>query len=143
MLGIFSEQISEYHLFFCQQVLHHHYRKKRFISYERSAPIVQLFFMIYYFRFQTMFRLFKRKPKDQAPISKYKVTASKDQVSVTPVNYISPFRSMNDFISNDPNAWNIPDFSDTARLKNRIINNLIYYQTNYGVLGIQLMLLVG
>ncbi len=99
--------------------------------------------MIYYFRFQTMFRLFKRKPKDQAPISKDKVPASKDQASVTQVNYISPFRSMNDFISNDPNAWNIPDFSDTARLKNRIINNLIYYQTNDGVLGIQLMLLVG
>lgn len=53
----------------------------------------------------------------------------------------TPFRSLNDFILDA--LWNIPDFSDLPRLNNRVVSNLIYYQTNYFVFGIALFLLVG
>ncbi|CAF1127946.1 unnamed protein product [Rotaria sp. Silwood1] len=53
----------------------------------------------------------------------------------------APFRSLNDFILDA--TWNIPNFSDFPRLNNRIVSNLIYYQTNYFVFGIVLFLLVG
>lgn len=42
---------------------------------------------------------------------------------------ILPYRTMSDFLTDA--RWNIPDFSNVERLNNRIINNLIYYQTNY------------
>ncbi len=64
-----------------------------------------------------------------------------DLVSVEQEDCIAPFRSMSDFISDA--TWNIPNFSDIERLNNRIINNLIYYQTNYFVLGIGVMLVMG
>ncbi|CAF2644883.1 unnamed protein product [Rotaria sp. Silwood2] len=53
----------------------------------------------------------------------------------------TPFRTINDFILDA--TWNIPNFSDFPRLNNRIVSNLIYYQTNYFVFGIALFLLVG
>ncbi|CAF1344866.1 unnamed protein product [Adineta ricciae] len=39
------------------------------------------------------------------------------------------FRSFNDFLLDA--TWNVPNFTDTTRLQNRIISNLLYYQTNY------------
>jgi hypothetical protein len=54
---------------------------------------------------------------------------------------MTPFRTLNDFILDA--TWNIPNFSDLPRLNNRIVSNLIYYQTNYFIFGIALFLLVG
>jgi len=53
----------------------------------------------------------------------------------------APFRTINDFLLDA--TWNLPNFSDFPRLNNRIVSNLIYYQTNYFVFGIALFLLVG
>ena len=54
---------------------------------------------------------------------------------------MTPFRPLNDFLLDA--TWNVPNFSDFPRLNNRIVSNLIYYQTNYFVFGIALFLLVG
>jgi hypothetical protein len=64
----------------------------------------------------------------------------KDQFSTQDMR-MTPFRTLNDFILDA--TWNIPNFSDLPRLNNRIVSNLIYYQTNYFVFGIALFLLVG
>ncbi len=53
----------------------------------------------------------------------------------------APFRSINDFIRDG--TWSMPNFSDKDRFNKRIINNLIYYQTNYFILGLAVILLVG
>ncbi|CAF3382046.1 unnamed protein product [Rotaria socialis] len=63
-----------------------------------------------------------------------------DQLSQQDVRF-TPFRSVNDFILDA--TWNAPNFSDLPRLNKRIVNNLIYYQTNYFAFGIALFLLVG
>jgi hypothetical protein len=64
----------------------------------------------------------------------------RDQFSTKDFRY-APFRTINDFILDA--TWNVPNFSDFPRLNNRIVSNLIYYQTNYFVFGIALFLLVG
>jgi hypothetical protein len=69
------------------------------------------------------------------------VAAFQDEVSTAQEDRIPPFRPMSDFITDA--TWNIPNFSDIERFNNRVINNLIYYQTNYFVLGTAIMLLIG
>ena len=64
----------------------------------------------------------------------------KDQFSSQEMRF-TPFRSLNDFLLDA--TWNLPDFSDLPRLNNRIVSNLVYYQTNYFAFGIALFLLVG
>ena len=53
----------------------------------------------------------------------------------------APFRPLNDFILEA--SWSMPNFNDFPKLNNRVVSNLIYYQTNYFVFGIALFLLVG
>ncbi len=65
----------------------------------------------------------------------------RDQLSPSQDLRFAPFRSINDFILDA--TWNIPNFSDFPKLNNRLVSNLIYYQTNYFVFGIALFLLVG
>lgn len=64
----------------------------------------------------------------------------RDQMSQQELQF-APIRSLNDFILDA--TWNVPNFSDLPRLNNRVVSNLIYYQTNYFVFGIVLFLLVG
>ena len=64
----------------------------------------------------------------------------KDQFSSQEMRF-TPFRSLNDFLLDA--TWNLPDFSDLPRLNNRIVSNLVYYQTNYFSLGISLFLIFG
>lgn len=64
----------------------------------------------------------------------------KDQFSNQDLRF-TPFRPLNDFLLDA--TWNIPNFSDFPRLNNRIVSNLIYYQTNYFIFGVALFLLVG
>lgn len=45
-----------------------------------------------------------------------------------------PFRNLNDFIL-DSKKYSAPSFSDLKRLNNRVISNLLYYQTNYFALS--------
>jgi hypothetical protein len=55
---------------------------------------------------------------------------------------ISPLRSLDDFLLESA-RFQIPNFKDFEKWGNRVINNLLYYQTNYFVLAVVIFLLVG
>jgi hypothetical protein len=65
----------------------------------------------------------------------------RDKAALSGDSRVAPFRSINDFFLDG--RWNMPNFSDSARLNNRVINNLVYYQANYFILGIVIFLLIG
>jgi len=54
---------------------------------------------------------------------------------------IAPLRSMDDFIMAQ-SRFQVPDINNAERWFNRIVNNLLYYQTNYFLSGIVIFLLV-
>lgn len=43
---------------------------------------------------------------------------------------IAPMRSLNDFVL-DTKRYLPPTFNDIKRFNNRVVSNLLYYQTNY------------
>lgn len=47
---------------------------------------------------------------------------------------LAPARPIGDFLA-DSKGYMLPAFNDFARLGNRITSNLLYYQTNYFVVG--------
>ncbi|CAH3028058.1 unnamed protein product [Porites evermanni] len=53
----------------------------------------------------------------------------------------SPVRSLQDFITDA--QFTAPTFHDRDRMENRMVNNLIYYQTNYFLCAILILILVG
>ncbi len=53
----------------------------------------------------------------------------------------APFRNLADFLGQAEN-YIVPDFKDLARLNNRITNNLLYYQTNYLLFFLILIVLI-
>lgn len=53
-----------------------------------------------------------------------------------------PLRSLDDFLLNSA-RFAVPDVRDLDRWNNRIINNLLYYQSNYFLSAALLLLLVG
>ncbi|XP_037077659.1 PRA1 family protein 3-like [Pollicipes pollicipes] len=55
---------------------------------------------------------------------------------------IAPLKSMDDFICNSA-RFQIPNFKDPDKWTNRVIHNLLYYQTNYFLLAIIIFLVVG
>lgn len=55
---------------------------------------------------------------------------------------LTPLRAWDDFFP----GWKRfakPDTKDVARWNNRIVNNLLYYQTNYLVSAVAIFLVVG
>ncbi|XP_069693017.1 PRA1 family protein 3 isoform X3 [Periplaneta americana] len=55
---------------------------------------------------------------------------------------ISPLRSLDDFILESA-RFQIPNFKDFEKWGNRVVNNLLYYQTNYFLLSLVIFILVG
>lgn len=55
---------------------------------------------------------------------------------------LTPLRSWDDFFPSS-DRFAKPDFNDMARWNNRVVSNLLYYQTNYLVLAIAVFLIVG
>ena len=53
----------------------------------------------------------------------------------------APFRPVNDFVA-QAEGYSIPDFRDLAKVSNRITNNLLYYQTNYSVVFLAIIVLI-
>lgn len=53
----------------------------------------------------------------------------------------SPLRTLQDFLTDA--QFTAPTFSDRDRMENRMINNLLYYQTNYFLSAIVIFILVG
>ena len=54
---------------------------------------------------------------------------------------LPPVRSLQDFITDA--QFTAPTFHDRDRMENRMVNNLIYYQTNYFLSAIVILILVG
>ncbi|KAK3726951.1 hypothetical protein QZH41_014803 [Actinostola sp. cb2023] len=54
---------------------------------------------------------------------------------------LPPFRSLQDVLTDA--QFTLPTINDPERMGNRIINNLIYYQTNYFLLYLVIFLIVG
>ncbi|GLG93082.1 hypothetical protein R5R35_002002 [Gryllus longicercus] len=55
---------------------------------------------------------------------------------------ISPLRSLDDFLLESA-RFQVPNFKDLEKWGNRVVNNLLYYQTNYFMLAIVIFLIVG
>ena len=55
---------------------------------------------------------------------------------------IAPLKSMDDFLLNSA-RFQIPNFKDPDKWTNRVIQNLLYYQTNYFLLAVVIFLFVG
>lgn len=55
---------------------------------------------------------------------------------------LPPLRPLNDFILEGA-RFQVPDTKDLERVANRVINNLLYYQTNYILMAVLVFLLVG
>lgn len=55
---------------------------------------------------------------------------------------LTPLRSWDDFYPG-PERFAKPDVRDLARWNNRVVSNLLYYQTNYLVLAVAVFLIVG
>lgn len=53
-----------------------------------------------------------------------------------------PLRSLDDFLLSSA-RFAVPDVRDLDRWNNRIINNLLYYQSNYFLSALGLLLIVG
>ena len=54
----------------------------------------------------------------------------------------APLRPTDDFLLESA-RFSPPNFSDLSRWNNRVLNNLIYYQTNYFLMTALVFLLVG
>lgn len=55
---------------------------------------------------------------------------------------LTPLRPWDDFFPGSE-RFAKPDFKDLAKWNNRVISNLLYYQTNYLVLAVVVFLIVG
>ena len=55
---------------------------------------------------------------------------------------LAPLRTFDDFVLGSA-RFQVPNFKDPEKIINRIINNLLYYQTNYFLAAIIVFLLVG
>ncbi|XP_076640829.1 PRA1 family protein Jwa isoform X2 [Halictus rubicundus] len=55
---------------------------------------------------------------------------------------LPPLRGLKDFLL-EPSGFQLPNFNDFEKWGNRVVNNLIYYQTNYLYMSLSVMLVVG
>jgi hypothetical protein len=55
---------------------------------------------------------------------------------------IAPLRSMSDFVL-DSARFQVPTIKDPEKWANRVLNNLLYYQTNYFLAALIVFLLIG
>ena len=55
---------------------------------------------------------------------------------------LAPLRPLSDFLLEGA-RFQVPDIQDLERWANRIINNLLYYQSNYMLMAVLVFLLVG
>lgn len=55
---------------------------------------------------------------------------------------LAPVRSLDDFLLGSA-RFQIPNYKDFEKWGNRVVNNLLYYQTNYFLMAFVVFLLVG
>uniref|UniRef100_A0A182MB11 PRA1 family protein n=1 Tax=Anopheles culicifacies TaxID=139723 RepID=A0A182MB11_9DIPT len=56
--------------------------------------------------------------------------------------HLAPLRSLSDFLLESA-RFQLPNFQDWEKWGNRVVNNLLYYQTNYFLMSAAVFLLVG
>ena len=86
-----------------------------------------------------IFHISRLRPKDHlepAMVNSSQVTGN-DKMAVE----VPPLRSLQDFITDA--QFTAPTLHDRDRMDNRMINNLIYYQTNYFLCAIIIFIPVG
>lgn len=55
---------------------------------------------------------------------------------------LTPFRPWDDFFPG-PERFAKPDIRDLSKWNNRVVSNLLYYQTNYMAMAVIVFLIVG
>ncbi|XP_076276243.1 PRA1 family protein Jwa isoform X2 [Lasioglossum baleicum] len=55
---------------------------------------------------------------------------------------LPPLRGLKDFLL-EPSGFQLPNFNDFEKWGNRVVNNLIYYQTNYVYMLLCILLVIG
>jgi len=55
---------------------------------------------------------------------------------------LPPLRSLDDFLLESA-RFQIPNIKDLEKWGNRVVNNLLYYQTNYLFMSVVIFLIVG
>ncbi|KAL8212732.1 UNVERIFIED_CONTAM: PRA1 protein 3 [Gekko kuhli] len=55
---------------------------------------------------------------------------------------VAPLRSWDDFIPGH-DRFAVPDFKDISKWNNRVVSNLLYYQTNYLMVAAVVISIVG
>ena len=55
---------------------------------------------------------------------------------------LSPLRSLDDFLLESA-RFQVPNLKDFEKWGNRVVQNLLYYQTNYFILGLVIFTIVG
>ena len=55
---------------------------------------------------------------------------------------VAPLRSLDDFLANSA-RFQLPNYREPERWNNRIMQNLLYYQTNYFITAVLIFTLVG
>lgn len=55
---------------------------------------------------------------------------------------LPPLRGWKDFLL-EPSGFQLPNFNDFEKWGNRVVNNLIYYQTNYVYMLLSILLVIG
>eukprot|EP00090_Calanus_glacialis_P016538 TRINITY_DN2587_c0_g1_i3.p1 TRINITY_DN2587_c0_g1~~TRINITY_DN2587_c0_g1_i3.p1 ORF type:complete len:182 (-),score=56.25 TRINITY_DN2587_c0_g1_i3:262-807(-) len=55
---------------------------------------------------------------------------------------IAPLRSMDEFLLKE-SRFQVPDFNNVDKFFNRLVSNLLYYQTNYFISALVIFLLIG
>lgn len=83
-------------------------------------------------------RTANKKKKKDVEAKKKKEKEKKKMVDVQP----PPLRSLDDFLLSSA-RFAVPDVRDVDRWNHRVINNLLYYQSNYLLSVLAFLLLVG
>ncbi|KAK2588127.1 hypothetical protein KPH14_004180 [Odynerus spinipes] len=65
-----------------------------------------------------------------------------DKIKIDSNFELPPLRSLNDFLLESA-RFQIPNFRDLDKWGNRVVNNLLYYQTNYLFMSVIIFLIVG
>ena len=83
----------------------------------------------------------RKKPHIEPSVVNRLSAASQRTRGIKMAVALPPLRSLQDFVTDA--QFTAPTLHDTDRMENRMINNLVYYQTNYFLSAIIIFILVG
>lgn len=83
----------------------------------------------------------RRRPPPQPPTRQTVHNSSSDDTMASDMS-LAPIRSLDDFLLS-LNRFQLPQFKDLEKWNKRVVNNLLYYQTNYFITAIIIFTLIG